>query len=830
MKKAFHISKANIVRHKGAFISLFVIIMIVSALITTGLSLFLGVSGDYVAGTDRLGSLHSVFIMAPDIYNPSFENIISDDPRVSQYDISDAISLSNVKLSYGGDVEVFMLVILDLDKQREVSAPLITEQDLSIAREKAIYLPVYSKGHGQQIGDVYPITYRNKQYDFIVAGFFETNDFSVINNLGLRFFVPGKSFTELKAKLGSSVWITVRFWDIWDSEQFNNDFTVKTGLDLSSFITMSDVNEWSTAPIMPISVFSAIVVVFALLIALISLLVIRFRVTNTIENSMHEIGVLKASGYTSQQIVNSYLLEYGMVSLPAALFGIILPIPVFPTIRQVLASMTGFSWTLGANMSVGIISSLFVVAVLLLMVMLSCRKIKKLPPVTALRGGIAVNSFRRNFFPLHKGLGNAQIRLGFKNIFAFFRFYAMIGLVVAGISLAVTFMAVLYRNFVTDLEGLKRMSGFEISDISLVVTRHTDADALSIEVAQLPEVRKASMLDDVLFEVDGIRTMGFVSDDYTQMEIMHTHQGRFPKYDNEIAIPKVFAIQLGKEIGDSVKVKAEGVSQEFIITGVFSTTNNGGKMGAVTLEGYRRLDPNYKRNSIFIYLHEGIAVVDFIEKLKQDFGVLNIYKQDEDSRFSTAKARAEEKISAYLEQYDIDSVEYSVIYNGEIIISGSSTEYQIEKITDMKELGDAQLSIYSGTMSLVTQVITVVSLVIVLLILSMTVKSIVAKRHRELGTLKASGYTTKQLARQLAISFMPMTAIGVIIGCIVGCALVNPAMSAALYSSGVYSADFVVNRSVIILIGVLVLSVTYGMANFSAMRIRHISVYELLTE
>jgi putative ABC transport system permease protein len=502
MIKAFHIAWANVVRFKGAFISLFVIIMLVSALITTGLSLFLGVNDDYLAGVDRLGSLHSVFIMAPDVYNPSFENIISGDPRVSQYDISDAISLSNVNLRYGVDVEVFMLVILDLDKSREVSAPLIIEQDLSIAREKAIYLPVYSKGHGQQIGDEYPITYRNKQYDFIVAGFFETNDFSVINNLGLRFFVPGECFSELKAELGGSVWITVRFWDIWDSEQFNNDFTVKTGLDLSNFITISDVNEWSTAPIMPISVFSAIVVVFALLIALISLLVIRFRVTNTIENSMHEIGVLKASGYTSQQIVNSYLLEYGMVSLPAALFGILLPIPVFPAIRQVLASMTGFTWTLGVNMAVGIISSLLVVAVLLSMVMLTCRKIKKLPPVTALRGGIAANSFRHNFFPLHKGLGNAHIRLGFKNIFAFLRFYAMIGLVVAGISLAVTFMAVLYRNFVTDLEGLKRMSGFEISDISLIVARHTDAGALSADVAQLPEVRKITMLDEVMFDVD----------------------------------------------------------------------------------------------------------------------------------------------------------------------------------------------------------------------------------------------------------------------------------------------------------------------------------------
>jgi len=468
--------------------------------------------------------------------------------------------------------------------------------------------------------------------------------------------------------------------------------------------------------------------------------------------------------------------------------------------------------------------------VLLVMVRRSCRKIKKLPPVDALRGGIATNSFRRNFFPLHKGAGNVQTRLGLKNMFAFFKSYAMIGIVIAGISLMIIFMVVLYQNMVLDQTAITKMVGLEISDVNISVARHTDADAMAFEIEKMPQARKTSMLDQTSFDIDGIRVWGSVSDDFERMECMSAHDGRFPKYDNEVAVPKVFADRLGKKIGDNVIVQAGGVSQEFIITGFYSTMTNGGNIGAITLEGYQRLDPNYRRNSINIYLNKGVTFADFSDALKESFGVVNVYKQDEDSKYSEAKKRAEEKISSYLQQYDIDSVDYSVIYNGEIIISGSSSEYKIEKITDYKEFLKANIGGMAGAIALITQVFSIVSLIVISLILSMTVRSIVAKRRRELGIMKASGYTAKQLARQLAISFMPMTAIGVIIGCIAGVSLVDPVMNAVLAEGGAYGAEFAANPLIIIPVGLIIMAVTFAASNFFAMRIKNISVYELISE
>ncbi len=266
---------------------------------------------------------------------------------------------------------------------------------------------------------------------------------------------------------------------------------------------------------------------------------------------------------------------------------------------------------------------------------------------------------------------------------------------------------------------------------------------------------------EVDYRIDGVSVSGYVSNDYGQLENMRAHDGRFPQYDNEIAMPKLLADRLGKGIGDSVSVKANGVTLDCIVTGFFSATSNSGKVGALTLDGYNRHDPNYKRLSIFVYLNEDESIEAFIKTLERQYGVLNIYHNDESDRFAAAKARAEEKITNYMEYYGIDSVEYAVMYNNEIILNGSSSAYQIEQIINGVDYMKTQLGTYSSAMSAVMRVVSVISLIIIALIITMSVRQIIIKRRRELGILKAAGFTSRELALQMAISFLPCAAVGI---------------------------------------------------------------------
>lgn len=827
-----HLAKANISKNRSHTISLFLIILLVSMLSTIGLSVIAGVNADFMNGVDRLNSTHSIFLMTQDMYKDSFEDIVSTDSRVSEYNIEDIIYLERVSVDYGGVVDVNGL-IFNLDADRTISIPAMVEEDNTVPEDAAIYLPYYAKSIGYELGDDYTITYKNKPLTYTIAGFFETNEMSLTNGYGIKYYVRNEAFENLVGQIGRSVCILVRFYNSEDSLQFNREFLDSIDVELSTMGEGSfamDFASSSSANTVIIMIFAALVVGFSLIIAVISLMVIRFRVINSIDNNMHEIGVLQAGGYTNAQIIKSHVLEYVMIALPAALLGVFVSMPLFSPIRSAMTSLTGVIWTLGANVGIGCIAALLITAMLILMVLLSSRRIKKLSPVVALRGGIATFSFRRNFFPLCNGIGGVQMRLGLKNIFAYGKLYAMIGVIVAGFSLAIMFMVVMYQNFVMDTTALIKMVGIEVADVTLTVTPHTDADALALELEEMTEVRKTSMLDWVTIKVENEDVAGFVSSDFSLLETMSTYEGRFPQWDNEIAMPELLADSIGKTIGDSVQVKAGGVTQEFIICGFYSTTNNEGKVSALTLEGFQRMNHNQKRTGINVYLSSGVTVEVFTNQLQERVGIVNVYKVDEDDPYAEAKKKAEEKISNYLEQYDIDSVEYAVIYKGEIILNGSSSVYQIEKLTNYQELANSQIGVFANIIGLTTQFITVISLIILALILSMTIKSIMNKRRRELGALKAGGFTTRELVLQLAISFIPVAVLGTLAGCIAGALLVNPAFGAAFQTMGVANSTLAVNPVVMLVVGLLIVAVTFAISVISAMRIRRISAYELLSE
>jgi len=833
VKKILHITKANILRGKGAFASLFVIILIISALISVSITLALDSVDGVRTVYERMNSAHSLFIIPRADYHSSFVEIIENDPRVALFEQTEVLFARGSTVEYVVPLE-FNVVIGYINAPMTISAPVFMEENENIPQDQAIYLPEIWQTAGYELGSPFTIEHRNREIDFNVAGFFEIAELGSPEFGTTKFYVPIEGYERLTRYFSRAVWISVIHHNMEDSMQFTQDFADQVDIDISllgvsggaSMFTVQFVKDSMDGLLL----FIGIILMFAFILTAISVLVIRFRISNSIENTMHEIGVLKAQGYTSHQIISCYILEYGAMALPAALLGIAITTLSFGTVNQMMFTMTGVPFLLSVNIIGSIVGAISIIGMTMLIVMISTRRIKHLPPVTALRGGIAINNFRRNFFPLSKFTGNVHTRLGLKNMLAYFKLYAMIGVMIAGATFAVTSITILHQNLVVDPEGLAEVAGFETHDVLVTVTRHTDASALAQQLEQMPEVRLTAMLDFTSFKINDIDTMAsHVSDNYALLETFGAQMGRMPLYDNEIAKPRVFARELGVEIGDGVMVTVAGITQEFIITGYFSTLQ-APNSSAITLEGIQRLNPDFARRTINVYLNEGTTFKEFSEILTQQFGVLNVFREIEGEGFSAARARAEQRIAFYLENFNVDSVDFAVSLDGDIIISGTSADFQIERITNSFEQGLATVQNVAGPITTLTHMIFAISFIIVSIILSMTVRSIVAKRRRELGILKSSGYTTNQLVKQMTISFLPMTLIGVVVGCISGAILLSPMMGAVMAATGALNFSAIVNPLIVAIIGLVALGTTCLVAHISAMSIKKITVYELLSE
>ncbi len=834
MNGILHYAKANIKKNRGNSITLALLIATVSMLIALGLTLMLQANGIYDKKLDEMNSMHYAFGVSRAEYDPRYEIFFQEDPRVSEYTLQSAVFMSDAHIDIGGGLDL-KAVFLNKNEKTNISPLVLAEEDESISPSEAIYVSLYHKFVGYAIGDPYTLIYKNKEYTFTVAGYYEASEMAKTSGGTVKYYLSEEAFMKLRDQIGESLLLMARFSNPSDNVYFSLDFYKTFDIGFESIIKDPRMGifyeDFKMPNIVPIYSFGGILVGFALVAVLISLLVIDFRVKNSIEDRMINIGILGAAGYTSEDIRLAFLMEYALISLPAALIGAAIPLLITPALNSVLLSMTGLLLQINNIPILNLLSAFAICILLLLMVLVSCRRIRKLPPVIALRGGLATHSFRKNFFPLHKGFSSIDMHLGLKNIFVHGKLYLMVGMIIAGIAFIITFVTMAYINFALDKSPMLKIAGLEISDVNLTLTAHTDAEAFITELEALPEVRKTSMMDMGGAKLDDLNCICYISDDYSKMELFEACEGNLPVWDNEVALPENLAQQYENEIGDWISITKNGISKDYLITGFFSTTNNSGRILALSLAGYRHLAPGYEQQTINVYFNDGVFYDDFVNMVKSKFGMLNVFNIDSEDKFAAAKLRAEEKISAYLEQYAINNVEYAVSYQGEVIMSGSSSAYRIAKITNWREYLETQVGSFSNGMPALLGFIIMVSLLLITLILYMTTKAIIIKRRTDLGILKAGGFQTRQLVMQMAASFIPSALIGSIVGCIAGSLIVNP-LFLFVFSSmgGVSRVDLGISPLAILLVCVGIFTVTIAVAILSALRIRHISAYELIAE
>jgi len=135
-----------------------------------------------------------------------------------------------------------------------------------------------------------------------------------------------------------------------------------------------------------------------------------------------------------------------------------------------------------------------------------------------------------------------------------------------------------------------------------------------------------------------------------------------------------------------------------------------------------------------------------------------------------------------------------------------------------------------GIISLMGKVMLAVAGFVIVLVLYFILAASIIRRRRELGILKAIGYTTFDLMNQISLSLMPPLFLGIIAGCVCGSPTVNLILSVALSAFGVAKADFIIHPIWIGTTGVLMLALSYAACMFISWRIRKISAYGLVTE
>jgi len=789
------IAKDNIKKKKGNAFILFLLVSLAVLLLYVGISV-LSNMGNVIDSRNIATNGADYFLLTPSKYPDQIEDILKNSKDVKYLEKERALSASGVKFYNGkdaaGNAHQLDFIFLDKEAERRLSQIDLTDKG-NKWKDDSIILPYYMKvGMGYKAGDTLNLIYKDKTIKFEIYGFTEDIMFSTPTNISAEKCYISTAYFENKMKeLGTKA--TVFRADLTEgcnTDKFEEDIGQTLNSKISDYQYMNslslnyDTMKYGTG--VTANIFMGVLTAFAVLLILIALIIVHFNVNNSIESNIKNIGMLEASGYTSRQLWASDIMEFLIISIYGSSAGLLAANAAAKAVGGMISSSIGLRWHMGFDLKSAAISSVLVIVSVILAVMMSSSKYKKIAPLDALRSGIHGHNFKKNYIKLDKAKLPLNFSIGLKNILYNIKKNTAVFLIMVLLSFSANEAVCIYQNFALNQDKMIQITGFEVPDTVVTVINNdkqnlaSNMDDIKQKVKSLTNVNQIleyTAYDMVCKNGEKEETVNCdVYDKPGSLVVDNVVEGRRPKYDNEIMLTSLMAEKLDVKLGDVVYLEMNGKSQNYLLTGISQGINHLGKKAMITKEGIKRLNGEIILNSLYIYANNG-------SNIKSVFNEVKSVLSDKNS-----------EVMNYQEYV-------------------SSTMNSI--VTVMKTL----------CLVMLITVILVLAMVLVLLIQSQLVRD-----KKTLGIYKALGYTTGQLIMQTIMSYIPIVFAGTLAGCIAAWFGINPSFILCLTAFGIKKCSM--NISLSYMLGILVLISLWAelIAVICSAKIRKIVPCEMIQE
>lgn len=452
--KIWRLTLLNLKKRKSTTISLLLLIFLATLFLCIGLNVMTGVGLIYKSNQTRLQEPDNCYICSQDMYRKEYYDFVANHELTRKAECIKVIGMSGGEIPYEEGTIETAFIFQRYGEESTFFRPVFQDQT-EVSGEKAIYVPETMKQYSFHAGDLLRISYKGNYYEFQIAGFFQTTCFGIINTGGLRFYLKEEAYERLQQEIGESYTIlaaTENYEDSYELDMALKDYIRENAdsITKTEMITCYNALESESGYSLVGMVLAAILIGFSIIIVLICLLVIRFRIQNTIETGMVQIGTLEALGYTAREVILVYVLEYTFISTMGALLGVIANNGVLPLFGKALEGIYGLSWQSFGHLQKDACCLFFSILFSAALSFLTARRIYRYAPVTALSGGAKSISFRKNHFPLHKGKF-LQVRMGLKEMSMSIRQNITVLVCVTGVTFLTMLGVYLYVAFGMDL-------------------------------------------------------------------------------------------------------------------------------------------------------------------------------------------------------------------------------------------------------------------------------------------------------------------------------------------------------------------------------------------
>ena len=367
------------------------------------------------------------------------------------------------------------------------------------------------------------------------------------------------------------------------------NFTIFTSID-KSLVKMCYIMDMLIA---------GILIIVSICLILIAFLILRFTIVFTIQEDYREIGVMKAIGLRDRGIKGIYMIKYLAIASGGAVIGLIAGFPFSKVLlRNAMASMVV------ADTNKGILLNILCAVTVVLLVLLFCytstNKLKKISAIEAIREGGTGERFRgKNCMKLQtKAHMSIPVFLACNDITGNLkRFLVLI------VTFCLTTLLILLP--LSAMQTLKSDSVLRLFSIA-----PSDAYVKTENMERYVTQAGKTLLDDDMKQIqDKMADVGtpvkvraevgyyvsYYTDRNKEKNRIYTSQsyhyggkdfdmtkGSFPQGDDEVALTRRSAEEMGVSVGDTVHMVVDNQDRKVIVSGIYQSMNMMGKDARVS--------------------------------------------------------------------------------------------------------------------------------------------------------------------------------------------------------------------------------------------------------
>lgn len=833
--KICRLSLFNLKKNKREAAAIVFLTLVTAFLMATFAVSMTQISSAFDRAFEETGSADFILLFEDDKYRDIYRDILEEEYQVSDVRESRVlVGMAASTISKEGESTANNIIFADESTERKIEnfKKLNVLPDNEIEKlSHPIWLPQYFEiTAGYAPGDTFTFVSGGRNYPFTIAGFYSTGLYNSSRHM-LKCVITDDDMVLLSTVYEEYRLIAFDTEKQFSYEEYYEKCSARSNESVASIVILfdKDTEKWSETNFLYVFLYMSVFLSVVTLIC--ALFLILHKISKDMEEQMVQIGVLEALGYTSRELSCSYICEYILTGGIGAVTGGIAAAVFSPVMDTLTRGMINRDVHTDVNILRIFIVVISIIALVTLFALSRAARVKKFPPVVAFRKGIKTHHFGKNILPLEKMRHSINVRLAFKGICSDLRSNIGTGICIIAAGVAVMFSVYLFDFFKSGYDGLLGVTGMEIPDISMTMMSGVNGENFCDEIRKFPEVEKVllthAMLNKVEIKGSNQNATVISYSDFSLTDNIHPKTGRFPEYDNEIMISAKREETENRHIGDNIILKGDVCEKSYLITGIVSAMNNDSMSVYMTEDGYRRIRPSDRPNTVEITLKNEEDRPAFTDKLTSLYGASAkdaAYAQSaQGSLEERIRAKADEKMAVLISQYGVTDVDYAIRI-GDTVISGNSSHFMIKDISSMKVLAKSQMASIAAVTKTFSFWAVIFIAVVVAVILGIIAISAVKRQRREFGIMKSMGYTSRELMLQLTLRILPVTVISACIAAVLSVRVQRIFWMAGFGVQIPESLPLIIGAAAALVL--YCLTVTY----ISAGSIRKISVTELITD